>query len=161
VVARPEGRRALRAAAFTLSALALVVVAVVLVRERSDAAETAPDQRVRGLRAQLVDEEQRTPEGRYAWTTRWRLCWQPVPEASAYLIGIVTSEGVDPRLREVRRPCYELTVATGSAARRGARPGRAAQLSHVRSTLSVNVTAKVASGAGPASLDVEVATPFP
>ena len=66
MVDRPEGRRALRAAAFTLPALALVVVAVLLVRERSEGAEAQSDRRVTGLRAQLLDEEQRTPEGRFA-----------------------------------------------------------------------------------------------
>jgi len=162
VVDRPEGRRALRAAAFTLSALALVVAAVLLWRDRGEAADPAPDMRVSGLRAFLVDEEQRTPEGRYAWTTRWKLCWRPVPAATAYLITVVTSEGIDPQPREVDDPCYEVTVATGSSARKGARPGRDAQLSQMRSTLSVSVAAKLEGGAtGPPSSDVEVATPYP
>jgi hypothetical protein len=156
-------RRLLLGGAALLAALGLAAAAWLLPlggSERAPAAAAAGE--LRGLRAELIDRETRTPDGRFAWTTAWRLCWSPVPGARGYLVTMVTSEGVDPRPRRTTNTCYSLTVASGTAARRGARPGRAGQLAVMESMLSVSVAAQLGDGSvGPAAPDLPVGRGHP
>lgn len=128
--------------------------------ERTPAAESSAE--VRGLRAELIDRAAAKPGGGFAWTTAWRLCWSAVPGAREYLVTLVTSEGVDPRSRATRKTCYSLTVASGTAPRRGARPGRPGQLALMESMLSVSVAARLGDGSvGPAAPDLPVGRRHP
>jgi hypothetical protein len=128
--------------------------------ERRPAAASSGE--VRGLRAELIDREAAKPGGGFAWTTTWRLCWAPIPGARGYLLTMVTSEGVDPRPRATAKTCYSLTVASGTAARRGARRGRPGQLAVMESMLSVSVAARLRDGSvGPAAPDVAVGRTYP
>lgn len=117
---------------------------------------------LRGLRAELVDREVRKQDRSLAWTTAWRLCWSAVSGARGYLVTMVTSEGVDPRARATSKTCFDLTVASGTAPRRGARAGRAAQLAIMESMLSVSVAAQLPDGStGPAAPDLPVGREYP
>jgi len=116
---------------------------------------------IRGLRAELVDRERPRPGGGFAWTTAWRLCWAPVPGARGYFVTMVTSEGVSPRPRAIANRCFGLKVASGTAGRRGARPGRREQLDLIESMLSVSVAARLRDGSvGPAAPDLPVGRPY-
>lgn len=117
---------------------------------------------VEGLRATLIDTETPLAGGRVAWRTRWRLCWRPARDAAGYFLTFVTSEGVGPVPRRIDRPCYSLTVATGTGPAPGRQPGRAAQLGLMQVQLSVSVAARLRDGSsGPPSPDVPVGTTYP
>jgi hypothetical protein len=97
---------------------------------------------VRGLTASLEDETQ-TLDGRRRWSTYWRLCWTPYPNASGYELQTVTSEGRSPRLKVQTDRCYRLQVAAGFG--EGAR-GRDLQLQVQSSQLAFRVRAITSDG---------------
>ena len=129
---------------------------------RASAPHDGASAEIRRLRATLVDRERRLPDGRVSWSTRWRLCWKPVPGARSYAIAVATSEGVDPRPRSTPRTCFGLVVANGVGRRRAERRGRDAQLSVMQAMLAVSVAAKLMNGrVGPWSEDVSVGARYP
>lgn len=116
---------------------------------------------ITGLRAELIDQETAVEGVRVSWSTRWRLCWTPVPGAVGYLVTTATPEGIGPP-REIAEPCYELTVANGITTRHSDRPGRSHQLSLMQTTLSISVAARLGDGTiGPSSPDVPVGAEYP
>lgn len=127
----------------------------------STAAAPAPaSAEVRGLRAELVDGE-KASGGEIAWWTTWRLCWDPVPGATAYLVTTVSFEGAGEPVA-VTETCHELGVASGTTRGSGSYPGRGAQLIQMEISMSVSVAARMADGSvGPASPDIPVGAAFP
>ncbi|MFP5298424.1 MAG: hypothetical protein ACLGHL_05520 [Actinomycetota bacterium] len=123
----------------------LVVVAVVAagltVTYRSRVGTTDPIPAPRGLRAGLLDSS--TDE---SWTTKWRLCWDPVDHADRYLVTVATAEGAGSAI-EVEGTCYELTIASGAL--NDGMAGRDAQLSLMSSQMTVAVRAQVGDRVGP------------
>ncbi len=115
---------------------------------------------ISGLRAELVDEE-KPSGGEIAWWTTWRLCWNPVPGASDYLVSTVSFEGPG-RPRPVSGTCHELGVANGSTRESGTYPGRSEQLIQAEVSMSVSVAARLADNTvGPASPDISVGKAYP
>jgi len=53
------------------------------------------------------------PGDRIAWSTYWKLCWDVSPQATAYELQTVTSEGSSPKLRRQSERCFRLQAATG------------------------------------------------
>lgn len=161
MVARAGKRRAALYGAALLALLGVVSAALGL-GEGARGPEQQRSAAITGLRATLLDQETPLATGAVAWTTRWRLCWDPVPGASAYLLTTVTSEGVSPISRLLDQRCYTLTVASGTARASGQRPGRRAQLSLMEVQLAVSVAARLSDGSnGPPSPDIPVAAPYP
>lgn len=116
---------------------------------------------ITGLRAELIDQETALDGWRVSWSTRWRLCWTPIPGAVGYMITTATPEGVGPS-REIAEPCYALTVANDITTRFGERPSRSHQLSLMQLSLSISVAAKLGDGRiGPSSPDIPVGAKYP
>lgn len=114
-----------------------------------------------GLKAELIDQETPLEGGRVSWSTRWRLCWELTPGAVGYLVTTATPEGVSPP-GDTTDLCFVLTVASGTADRRGERPTRSQQLSLMQTMLSVSVAARMSDGTvGPASPDIAVGSEYP
>jgi hypothetical protein len=67
---------------------------------------------VTGLLATLEDEVKELPKQRIAWSTYWKLCWQPYPGAVAYELQGVSSEGTSPKLKRLSDTCFRLQAAT-------------------------------------------------
>ncbi len=66
-----------------------------------------------GMVATLEDEVRDLPNGRIAWSTYWKLCWEKYPGAKAYELQTVTSEGTSPKLRRLSEPSFRIEVAAG------------------------------------------------
>jgi hypothetical protein len=69
------------------------------------------------LVATLEDEVEELPEERIRWSTYWKLCWSPYPNAVAYELQTVTSEGISPKLKHQSDRCYRLQAAAGENAK--------------------------------------------
>lgn len=117
---------------------------------------------IAGLKAELIDQESRLPDGRVSWSTQWRLCWAPVPGAVAYKVTTITPEGVGPPGETTDR-CLALTVASGISERPRERPGRSREVDPMQSlTLSFTVAARLADGrVGPASPAIPMGRRYP
>ncbi len=117
---------------------------------------------ITGLKAELTDQESALPDGRVAWSRRWRLCWDAVPGAVAYVVTSATPEGSGAPGETTDR-CFAMTVANGVAARAGERPGRVGPVDALQSLmLSFVVAARLADGTlGPSSPAVAVGRTFP
>jgi len=116
---------------------------------------------ITGLRAELIDQETALDGWRVSWSTRWRLCWTPIPGAVGYMITTATPEGIGPA-REIAEPCHAMTVANDITTRPGERPSRSHQLSQMRLSLSISVAAKLGDGRiGPSSPDIPVGAEHP
>lgn len=68
---------------------------------------------VQGMRTSLEDEVAELANGQIGWSTYWKLCWEKYPQAEAYELQTITSEGSSARLKRVNSPCYRLQVAAG------------------------------------------------
>ncbi|WP_017314413.1 hypothetical protein [Mastigocladopsis repens] len=68
---------------------------------------------VTGFVATLEDEVKELPKQRIAWSTYWKLCWQPYPGAKAYELQGVTMEGMSSKLKHQSDRCYRLQAARG------------------------------------------------
>ncbi len=66
---------------------------------------------VTGFVATLSDEVKELPKQRIAWSTYWKLCWMPYPEAVAYELQGVSSEGTSPKLKRQTDNCFRLQAA--------------------------------------------------
>ncbi|UOG73710.1 hypothetical protein MTX78_16490 [Hymenobacter tibetensis] len=69
------------------------------------------------MRTTLLDTVTTLPNGQIAWSTYWRLCWEPYPGAQAYEMQTATDEGISPKLRRLPAACYRLQVAAGRNAK--------------------------------------------
>lgn len=151
-----------RRAPLLLAALVVALALVgtgwwVLASGGPDQSEMGSDPlQVTGVRSELVDREQPTGDGRIAWWTSWKVCWDPVPGAESYEVTILGIEG--PGIPQtVPGPCHELTVANGTTGRSGEYPGRDQQLALVSASMSVSVAARFPDGTiGPPSADVTI-----
>jgi len=119
--------------------------------------------RVPELKAELIDEETPLPDGRVSWSTRWRLCWGPVPGAVAYVVTTITPEGVGPPGETTDRCLVPLTVASGITDRPGARPSGSRQVDPMQQLmLAFTVAARFADGTvGPASPAIPLGRTYP
>jgi hypothetical protein len=66
---------------------------------------------VTGFVTTLEDEVKALPNQHQAWSTYWKLCWQPYGGAIAYELQAVTSEVVSPKLKRQSDSCFRLQAA--------------------------------------------------
>ena len=119
-----------------------------------EAAPTAADPHARGpepggFHASLRDSQQRIGGGRRRQSTRWTLCWQPLPGAQRYEVQLLTSEGVSRAPKPVAagpHPCWGLQVAAVEAPPAELQARRAEQLALAASMLAVRVRAVAIDG---------------
>ncbi len=113
-----------------------------------------------GLRAELTDTRAAAPgrPGLVAWGVRWRLTWEPVPGATAYVLRFSGPEGPDPGPgRRLELPQFELEVARGLDPPSRLDRARALQLGYRSTQLAVTVAAVAADGTvGPATAALPV-----
>lgn len=88
----------------------------------ADSAETAHslspiEPSVAGLVATLEDEVRDLPDGQIAWTTYWKLCWEPYAGAQEYELEPMTGEGAGRRRVRQTGVCYRVEVAKGQNAK--------------------------------------------
>lgn len=72
---------------------------------------------VAGPAATLEDEVRGLPDGRIAWTTYWKLCWEPYRGAREYELETMTGEGTRRRLIRQAETCLRVEVAKGENAK--------------------------------------------
>lgn len=122
-----------------------------------------PPAPVTGVRVALEHEERPAPGpagvGKVAWTSSWRLSWDPVPGATAYAVRYATSEGAGNQAPRVltgadtlARPSLLVEAAAGTSSRARLDQDRDAGLLFTSSQLLVSVAARSAGGESPASL---------
>ncbi len=119
-------------------------------------------QPVTGLTTSLEDEIKDLPNGQISWSTYWKLCWEPYPEAIAYELQIMTSEGVSPRPKRQQDSCYRLQIATGQNAKEEGMLNRESLLSLQMGMLTYQVRAvldeqQVSAWSAPVTIDTLVA----
>jgi len=68
---------------------------------------------ITGLVSTLEDETQDLPDGKIAWVSYWKLCWDVYPGAQGYELETMTGEGVSRKLRRQTETCFRLEVAKG------------------------------------------------
>jgi hypothetical protein len=68
---------------------------------------------ITGLVSTLEDETQDLPDGKIAWVTYWKLCWDGYPGAQGYELETMTGEGVSRKLRRQTETCFRLEIAKG------------------------------------------------
>ena len=122
------------------------------------ACTAAPTGQVRiltGLRATLEDTtDPYSTEGvkHWRWRTHWVIQWAPVPDAVAYELIYMTSEGASKKSTRLDAPPFRLEVAKGDNPQTEGMPTRTIQLITIQSLLSVRVVPRMADGSlGPAS----------
>ena len=119
-----RGPRFFRAAAF-LAALSLLLVAAASCgsgenpgdggsgpeRDEEPAAVVEPP--VGGLAATLEDKAEELPDepDRIRWSTDWKLCWEPYPQAAAYELQPLTGEGQPGALQRQDGTCFRIEAA--------------------------------------------------
>ncbi|MDZ8238433.1 MAG: hypothetical protein RMZ69_14840 [Nostoc sp. ChiQUE01a] len=67
---------------------------------------------VTGLISTLSDEVQELPAELIRWSTYWRLCWEPYPEAKEYELQTVLMEGKSPKLQRQSDRCFRIQAAS-------------------------------------------------
>jgi len=72
---------------------------------------------VGGLVATLEDDVRDLPDSQIAWTTYWKLCWEPYAGAQEYELEPMTGEGTGRRRVRQSGLCYRVEVATGQNAK--------------------------------------------
>lgn len=68
---------------------------------------------ISGLVSILEDEIRDLPDGKIAWITYWKLCWNAYPNAQGYELETMTGEGLSRKLRRQTETCFRLEVAKG------------------------------------------------
>lgn len=116
-----------------------------------------PSAAITGIEARLIGQEAALPDGRIAWSTRWRLCWAPVAAAVAYAVTTVSPEGAGPTGITTER-CFAMTIASGIAERADPPASRPRQSDPMQALmLSFRIAAQLADGTlGPASPAIPV-----
>jgi len=125
-------------------------------------AVAAPASRaVSGLKAETMDQETRLAGGRVSWSTRWRMCWAPVPGAVGYVVTQATPEGVGPPADTVER-CVAMTLAHGVGTRPRDGTRRSSEVAFADRTVSLMVAARFGDGSlGPMSPAIAVGSTYP
>ncbi|WP_244141988.1 hypothetical protein [aff. Roholtiella sp. LEGE 12411] len=67
---------------------------------------------VTGLVSTLSDEVEELPSDLIRWSTYWQLCWQAYPEAKAYELQTVLTEGKSPKLKRQGDRCFRIQAAS-------------------------------------------------
>jgi hypothetical protein len=134
------------AARAACAALAALVLPACDSSDSSSSTRASRPRAVEGFVATLEREKRPLRRERIAWSTYWRLCWDPYPGARAYEIETLTGEGA-PSERERRRGrCLRLEVAAGENARGDGREGERVQLALAASQLAYRVRAVLGDG---------------
>ncbi len=66
-----------------------------------------------GLTKTLQDVKRPSGRGRIAWSTYWKLCWQPVAGAKYYEKRLLTSEGAPRKPARINSNCFRVEAAAG------------------------------------------------
>jgi len=101
---------------------------------------------VAGLVATLEDEQRDLPDGQIAWTTHWKLCWEPYAGAQEYELEPTTGEGVSRRRAHQIGTCLRVEVAKGQNAKAQGLFNRDLMLASLSGMLAYRVRAVMAEG---------------
>jgi hypothetical protein len=66
-----------------------------------------------GLTITLQDVKRPSGRGRIAWSTYWKLCWQPVAGAKYFEKRLLTSEGAPRKPERINTTCFRVEAAAG------------------------------------------------
>ncbi len=77
-----------------------------------------------GLTRSLQDIKRPSGRGRIAWSTYWKLCWQPVAGAKYYEKRLLTSEGAPHSPARIKTTCFRVEAAAGENPSREGLPKR-------------------------------------
>lgn len=94
----------------------------------------------------LEDETRAAAPGRVAWSTYWKLCWDPVATARHYEIRLVTSEGAPRTPKHLVATCYRIEAAAGENPVGEGMPKRELMLSMQAAQAALQVRAVFADG---------------
>lgn len=118
-----------------------------------------------GLSATLEDTtDPYSTEGvnHWRWRTDWVIQWAPVPDAVAYDLLYMTSEGASKKSTSLHAAPFRLEVAKGDNPQAEGMPTRTIQLITIQSLLSVRVVPRLANGSlGPASPWLQAGREYP
>jgi len=115
-----------------------------------------------GLATSLEDKKRKSGRGRIAWSTHWKLCWQPVESAAYYEIRLMTSEGAPRAPKRLDATCFRIEAAAGENPVSEGLPHRDLMLTMQAAQLSAQIRAVLADGrktAWTAAQDVGTLTP--
>jgi len=112
---------------------------------QADSGSDAPA-RLGGFEVVLEDETREIPgrAGRIRWATYWNLAWDAHPQALAYQIETMTSEGVSPKLKTQDGTFIKLEVASGENKKSLGLDKRDLQIALISGQLSYRVRALLA-----------------
>ncbi|WP_375503648.1 hypothetical protein [uncultured Nostoc sp.] len=96
---------------------------------------------VQGIVATLEDKVEELPNKRIAWSTYWKMCWDKYPQAIAYELQTITSEGRAPKFRRQSDRCFQIQAAAGENNKAQGLLNRDAILSFEAAQLSYRVRA--------------------
>jgi hypothetical protein len=101
---------------------------------------------VQNLVSTLEDEVRELPKERIAWSTFWKLCWDKTPDATAYELQTLTSEGSSGRLQRQSENCFRIEAAAGENIKSEGLLNRQLQLALQSSQLAYRVRAVLKNG---------------
>jgi hypothetical protein len=101
---------------------------------------------VQNLASTLEDEVRELPKERIAWSTFWKLCWDKIPDANAYELETLTSEGSSGRFRRQSENCFRIEAAAGENNKSEGLLNRQLQLALQSSQLAYRVRAVMNGG---------------
>ncbi|HEV7799364.1 MAG TPA: hypothetical protein VGO73_14495 [Pyrinomonadaceae bacterium] len=108
--------------------------------------ERSPTPLVQNLVSTLEDEVRELPNERIAWSTFWKLCWDKTPDANAYELQTLTSEGSSGRVQRQSENCFRIEAATGENKKSEGLLNRQLQLALQSSQLAYRVRAVLDNG---------------
>lgn len=101
---------------------------------------------LQNLSGTLEDEIRDLPNDRIAWSTFWKLCWDNDPDANAYELQTLTSEGSSETLRRQNANCFRIEAAAGENKKSDGLRNRQLQLALQSSQLAYRVRAVLNDG---------------
>ncbi|MEO6724592.1 MAG: hypothetical protein ABIU20_11370 [Blastocatellia bacterium] len=96
--------------------------------------------------ATLEDDVRDLPDGQIAWTTYWKLCWEPYAGAQGYELEPITGEGTGRRRVHQAGVCYRVEVAKGQNAKVQGFFNRELMLASLSGQMSYRVRAVLSNG---------------
>jgi hypothetical protein len=109
-----------------------------------DAAQPAAP--VGGLRTSFHDDVKPLSGDRIAWSTTWRLCWEPRAGATGYELRTLTGEGDPGGVRRQTARCFSIEAAAGRNERAEGLRYRSEQLALAQGQLAYQIRAVLESG---------------
>lgn len=99
-----------------------------------------------GLAVGLEDRVTPRPQNTISWSTFWRLCWRPYPDAKAYELRPLTGEGNPAKIQRQGGRCFRIEAAAGENKRSDGLAQREPQLALQQGQLAYQVRAVLREG---------------